>query len=471
HVAVYMEPEEYKNFFIHKTYQMTGRYVFMKNALAYVDSQGEYYYDEPTGKLYYYWAGDISDKSFARATSDYMLYFKNADNITVSGLRITGLDDAYLSHNDGCVSLGNTGGAPGAWDRGSEHGFTFDRAAIVFDSGNNLAVYDCDFAELGTRGIFGRHMLKNVTIEDNTFTRLGAGAIHLGAGGEQRTYSEGKSEFENIAIINNYVHDIAREYYSSFGIFTAFGKNVEILHNTVTKCSYSAIGLGLYYSFVSFDPTTSSSYHIYNAEIAYNYVGDFMQQIGDGGGIYVTGASADKTITGYMNYLHDNYVLFTKDTGNALNMVCGLYFDGAASNWHVYNNVIVQQSYGAYSGEGDGTLDAEYLQNMRKRRYNTYLIYLQRIASQFAYNILCENNYILNVRATDPEAQKDEVFRRGSINGVEKSLVDPTRNLEERSTHYIKDVSRIPIPAEEIIYAAGAPGYEGMADDLWNNDY
>ncbi|MBO5755692.1 MAG: hypothetical protein J6R89_06530, partial [Clostridia bacterium] len=90
HVAVYMEPEEYKNFFIHKTYQMTGRYVFMKNALAYVDSQGEYYYDEPTGKLYYYWAGDISDKSFARATSDYMLYFKNADNITVSGLRITG---------------------------------------------------------------------------------------------------------------------------------------------------------------------------------------------------------------------------------------------------------------------------------------------------------------------------------------------------------------------------------------------
>ncbi|MBO5653651.1 MAG: right-handed parallel beta-helix repeat-containing protein, partial [Clostridia bacterium] len=338
HVAVYMEPEEYANFFIHKTYAMTGRYVFMKNALAYVDSEGEYYYDEPDGKLYYYSATGVKDKSFAHASHDYMLVFNDVSGLTVTDLRFTGLDDAYLSHNDGCVSLGNVGGAPGAWDQGSELGYIFDRSAIVLNSGKNITISLCTFEELGTRGIFGRDLLSDIVIESNSFSRLGAGAIHLGGGGVQRTWLKGKSEFENIVINDNYISDVGREYYSSIALFVAFGKDLKITRNTVEKCPYTAIGVGLYYQPVSFDPQNSGSYHTYQAEIAYNYVSDFMQQIGDGGGIYVTGGNAKNTVVGHFNYIHDNYILFTNETGNGLgHMNVGVYFDGSASNWHCYS--------------------------------------------------------------------------------------------------------------------------------------
>jgi hypothetical protein len=469
HVAVYLEPEEYKDFYVHRGYFIKGRNVFMKNALIYVDGEGEYYYDEVAGKLYYYSEDGVSGKSFERGTNDYMLYFKNAKNITVSNLHITGVDDAYVSHNAACVTLGNSGAAPGAWDRGWEHGFTYDRAAIVFDSGENLTVSGCDFDELGARAIFGRDILKNVTVEDSTFVNLGAGAVHFGGGGEQRTWSDGKSELENITITNNYVYDIGREYYSSFGIFLAFGKNISITGNTVSKCPYSAIGLGFYYNAATFDPRTEESYHIYNAEISYNYVSGFMREIGDGGAIYVAGGNGNVNTLKevYFNYIHDNYVLFTNDTGNTRDITMGIYFDGSPSNWHCYNNVVAEHSYGAAAGEGDGVLDATYLANQRRRRAETTYIYPQRISSQLSYHLLFESNYILNVRATDAKAQEIEVF--GKSDGVPH--ITPSRGHIVENMHYIDDIMRMPSEVEEIIVAAGAVGYEGDPYLLWSNDY
>ena len=469
HIAIYLEPEEYKDFYVHRSYDIKGRNAYMKNALIYVDSEGEYYYDEFNGKLYYYSEDGVSGKNFERGAHDYMLYFKNAKNITISNLHITGVDDAYVSHNSACVTLGNSGAMPGAWDRGWENGFAYDRAAIVFDSGENLKVSGCDFDELGSRAIFGRNILKNVTVEDSTFVNLGAAAIHFGGGGEQRTWFDGKSEFENITISNNYVYDIGREYYSSFGIFLPFGKNITITQNTVSKCSYSAIGLGLYYNPATFDPRTETSYHIYNAEISYNYVSGFMREIGDGGGIYVSGGNGNvNTLQNvYFNYIHDNFVMFTNETGNGRDFTVGIYFDGSSSNWHCYNNVLAEHSYGAVYGEGDGDLDAAYLSSLRARRARTTYIYPQRIASQLSYHLLFEDNYILNVRATSAKAQEDEVF--GKTDGV--SHITPARGHIVQRMHYVSpdEIYYMPMEAEDIIYAAGAIGYEGDPYLLWEN--
>ena len=470
YVAVYLEPDEYKNFYVHRNYTITGRNVFMKNALVYVDSEGEYYYDENTGKIYYYSADGVNGKSFERGTNDYMLYFKNARNITISGLHITGVDDAYVSHNDACVTLGNTGAMPGAWDRGWENGFAYDRAAIVFDSGENLTVIDCSFDELGSRAIFGRNVLHNVTVDSNTFVNLGAAAVHFGGGGEQRTWADGKSELEDITITNNCIYDIGREYYSSFGIFLPFGKNITIKQNTVHKCPYSAIGLGFYYNPASFDPRESESYHIYNAEIANNFVSAFMREIGDGGGIYVSGGNGDvKTLSKvYFNYIHDNYILFTNDTGNTKDFVVGLYFDGSSSNWSCYNNVLAEHSYGAASGEGDGELNATYLTNLRARRNKTTYIFPQRIASQLSYHLLFSNNYILNVRKTTESAQQLEVF--GQSDGVPH--IDSSRGHIVEDMHYVTDVIRANHQALiDIVTAAGALGHQGDMNVIWNNNY
>ncbi|MBO5653006.1 MAG: right-handed parallel beta-helix repeat-containing protein, partial [Clostridia bacterium] len=465
HVAVYIEADEYAKFFIHGSYSMVGRYVFMKNALAYVDNENEYYYDENEGKVYYCSETNPSDKSFARGTHDYMFVFHSVKNVTLSDLRITGVDDAYLSHNDGCISLDNMGGTGMSYTQTSTIP-VFDRGAIVLDSAYDVTIVGCTFEELGARAIFGRNILKNIVVESNQFIRLGSGALHFGDGTNQRTWQAGRSEFENIEISNNYVYDVAREYYSSVAIWVSFGRNLSVLNNTVEKCSYTAIGIGFTYGIPGFNPGDfGDPYHLTNVEVAYNFTSGFMHEIGDGGGIYLSGGSAKKDYLGYFNFVHDNYILFTNQTGNGLgHMLVGIYFDGSASNWKCYDNVVVEQSYGAASGEDDELYREgdSYVVAMRKRRAGTTFIYLQHIASQITHNILCDNNYILNVRAKTPEAQKEEVY---------KTYVEVTRNLYEQNTHYVTDMDRIPIAAEEIIYAAGSYGHEGDPSVLWNNDY
>ena len=225
--------------------------------------------------------------------------------------------------------------------------------------------------------------------------------------------------------------------------------------------------MGFTYSVVSKEPGESFCNH-YNVDVSYNYVSGFMQNIGDGGGIYLTGGNAPIANTEYFNYVHHNYVLFDKGTGDGLgHMVTGIYFDGAASNWKCYENVVVEQSYGAVAGEDQGfdledEEDAAYLKALRNRYRGSTFIYMQHILGQITHNNLLDNNYILNVRATNPEKQKIEVY---------KTYIVAERNIVEQNTHYVTDIDRMPVGAEDIIYSAGADGHLGDPEILYGNDY
>ena len=462
HVAVYLVPKEYANFYVHGHYKMKGRYVYVKNALDYVDSEGEYYYDEPTGKLYYYSESGVDGKRLARPTNDYMFVFNDVANITFSNLRITGVDDAYLSHNDGCTSLGTRGGT--GEDVWGNFVSAFTRSAILLNDSRGLTVIDCTFEELGARAIMGKGKIANIHIENNEFAYLGANAIHFGDGTRERTWKAGVNWIEDVTIIDNYVHDVAREYYNAAAVWINYGKNISVLRNTIERCAYTALGIGFTYGLSKFDPT-EEAYHMYNVEVAYNYVTDFMQELGDGGGIYLSGGNATATYEGYINYVHDNYVFLSNTTGNGLgHFLVGIYFDGAASNWHCYENVVTDLSYGAAEGENDDLYAAgdPYTVAMRNRRSNCTLIYIQKIMNQECYHILCEENYIINVRATDPDAQKKEVYQ---------GYLDEKRYLYEEDTRYVVGVDRVPAEAEDIIYTAGVAGHQGDPTALWRNDY
>ena len=466
HVAVYFEKEEYANYHVHKNYSMVGRYVHMKDALAYVDSEGEYYYDDLNGKLYYYSESGVSGKRFARGTHDYMFYFDDARNITLSGLHITGVDDAYLSHNDGVNSLGGTGAVG---EPITEQVPAFDRSAIVLDDCYGFTVLGCTFDELGGRAIYGRGVLANIYVEGCSFERLGGNAVQLGNGKLEVNWVNGVCTIENVTITDNYVYDVAREYYTCSAIWLNQGKDITITHNTIDKCSYSGICVGYTFGIPKVNPGDGGWYHMYNVEIAYNYITGFMHELGDGGGIYVTGGNAPKEMVNtYFNFVHDNYILMSNTTGNGLgHMLVGIYFDGSTSNWKCYENVVVEQSYGAVSGEDEGfdltdEEDKRYLTAQRNRYRGTTFIYIQHITSQITHNILCDSNYILNVRATEPALQQKEVY---------KTYVVADRNIIEQNTHYVNGVDRIPIGAEDIIYNAGSYGKTGNPEILWEGNY
>ncbi|MBO5755804.1 MAG: right-handed parallel beta-helix repeat-containing protein [Clostridia bacterium] len=455
HVAVYLDVEEYASFHVHKTYSMKGRYVHLKNALDYVDSESEYFYDETTGKLYYYSESGVDGKTFARGTSDYMFWFEGIKEVTVSDLEITGVDDNHLSHNHGCYGLGGV--------VGRDNTLYYDRSAIRLRDCFGLTVVNCNFHDLGARAIHGDGKLENIYIESNVFTRLGAGAVHFGAGSLERNWNYATNYIEDVVISDNYAHDISREYYSDSVIWLHYGKDVDITHNTVDLCSYTAISVGWNFNTPTWTP--GERYQMYNVNISSNYLTGFMHEIGDGGGIYVSGGNAPKDWTENFNYIRENFVLLNNVTGNGLgHFLVGIYFDGSTSNWLCSNNVVTEQSYGAVPGEDDDLYESgdPYVTALRNRYTGTVFIYLQHIVVQITHNILCENNFILNVRAKTPEAQKQEVYR---------TYVVAERNLREVNTVYVTDVNRIPALAEEIIYASGCFGHEGDPTILYENNY
>ncbi|MBO5653634.1 MAG: hypothetical protein J6S44_05420, partial [Clostridia bacterium] len=388
-------------------------------------------------------------------------------NVLFTSIDFTGMDDDYLSHNDGCTSYPGSGADGQIKSENEAKNHAYDRSVILLDSCYGLEVYGCDFYDLPVRAIFGKGVLKNITIDSCSFVNLGSNAIHFGDATAERNWNSNKNCVENMLITNNYVHDVGRVYFPSAGIWIHYGRNLTVTYNTVDKVSWSAIALGFTYGIPKSDPSESFC-NLYNVEVAYNYVTGFMQNIGDGGGIYLTGGNAPITTLGYFNYVHHNYVLMSNGTGDGLgHMVTGIYFDGSASNWHCHSNVVVEQSYGAVTGEDDGfdmsnEDDVKYLTALRNRYRGSTFIYMQHILSQITHNNFLDNNYVLNVRATDPKKQHEEVY---------KTYIVKERNIIEQNTHYINGVERIPASAEDIICTAGSYGHEGDPSLLWDNNY
>ena len=208
-----------------------------------------------------------------------------------------------------------------------------------------------------------------------------------------------------------------------------------------------------------------------NVEISYNYVSGFMTEMADGGAIYVTGPNAPVDDATLKNFMHHNYVEFTDNTGDGRGgFLAGIYFDGASSSWHCYENVVLQNAYGAAEDETSyGEYGITYLesQKLMVRRTPAVFIYVQHIDNQETHNLLLENNIVLNVRAKEPTEQRYEVYRNYIIT---KDAVNG-RNVIERDTLYVVGLSDIPREAARIIMGAGCIDYFGNVEEIADNVY
>ncbi len=449
-VAVYLEMSEYKGFVIPSGYTFVGRYVFLKNILEYVDAENEFFYDEEIGKLYYYTEKDINDLKFSYPTSDYMFKFYDLENVTVEGLQFTGVDDNFLS------DFGHLGGQSA---NDSRVGGFPDRSAIYIEGCYGMEIYGNKFYDLGAEGITCRGWIQDLVIEENSFENIGSAAIRVG--NNTADWEPGLAGNLRVSIINNYVNNAATEYHQSSAVQIQSNKDCIIQNNTVMNTSYTAFSLGWRWSTVSWQRGDAINQD--NMDISGNYITHFMTELADGGAIYMLGGNATIDDTSYFNFIYENYIVFSNITGNGLGgMICGIYFDGSCTNWHCYSNVVVEQSYGAAVGEDDHDYDDTYITQLRARRNGSTFIYIQHIPSQLTYNILCENNIVVNVRNSAEDLQLKEVY---------KTYVVASRNIKETGTRYIKDVNRMPSMVENIIYASGAYEYPGDPGIIYENNY
>ena len=473
-VAVYMDPAQYEKFEIPVNanrvtgyFSMANRHVFVSNAFEFLDTTGEYYYDIEEGKLYYYSEYGIDDLVFSYPTMDNMFIFHNTRNLTVSDLTFWGVDDYTMTETGLAAAQAGANRINSTTNVSLMYraGFT-ERAALAMYDAYFVTIQDCYFHDIGGAAIYIEGRVEDTTISGNEIEMIGDSGIRIRGDRAANNEFSSRSGAERVTITQNYLHQIAQSTYNAPALYLASCKDVEIANNTIIGCSYSGMSIGWSWSAASWEE--HDKYNLYNVNIHHNYITDFMQNLGDGGAIYMLGGNLKPDNPKQINFIHHNCVIFSDTSGNGLGQQSdGYYFDGSSTNWSNYNNVLVEQSAGADRGAKENANDRDYALYMRRKGSHFFFKQYTTTGSAWSYNIHSSDNFVFNVRATTAAAQQKEVFFMGTDAHWQKCGHKVT------GTRYFSGTSKLAFPEsiKRLIEETGARMHPGEWEWLMDNEY
>ena len=312
----------------HGNLNVGNREVYLRNCPAFVsDEENTYAYDWFGGVLYI----NPKDKVHMRyhlvqyPTLENLFILEGLENLTLSGIVFTGTtsnficDHIYYSGQANCEIRA----------RRLRH------AAVLGSNMKNLTVKDCIFRDLGGNGLLLVDQTNRARILGNVFEYVSMSALSIG----NPTSSWGDPVNRNFSLVieNNRFEKIAYEYPSALCIYVGMVDTLKLRYNTVESCAYSAVSVGWSWSRAPY--SLGESCNIRNAEIAFNYIHNYMDVLRDGGAIYVLGGNCNPdTCSERFNCMHDNYAeLDVARDGSKY----GYYCDGSSTNWDVRDSVII----------------------------------------------------------------------------------------------------------------------------------
>ena len=324
HVRLKFEPNEFRDFVKehHSMLSIENRLIYYSNHPALL-TPGTWCYDSTRGVLYYMPENGMVEAP-AYSVIACLIEVKNADNVRFENLTFTGT---------GCVQPALDGYMSGQANTECRYG-VLPCSAILLKNIKNVSIQNCTFTELGSNGIQSVDRAENITIRSCIFKSNDMCAISLG--NHERAWLDEVANY-NFVIENNYLEHIGMEYPVCPGIFIGHIDGLKLNYNTIRDVAYSGISVGWRWDTVTFG--YGESVNIKDAEIAYNRIEDFMKLLRDGGAIYVVGGNCKVDHEQLFNTMHDNFAVRPQDA-EWKNCSRGYYLDGSSSNWHVYRNVI-----------------------------------------------------------------------------------------------------------------------------------
>lgn len=411
-IAAIVNEEDWSHFYHQFWATLKGRYYWGKNALTYLHD-GQFFYDRQNGVLYYQPSEgvDMTTAEIAYPNCETLIELEGLKNVTFTGLAFTGTTSNYINQN------GYIAGQAGAIKK-NNIGYLTD-SAIKGTNLKEFTVKECRFYQLGGDGINTRGRSEGFRIFGNRFETIAMTAIRIGA--PDGVYQVSTNANVNIEILNNYIYNTGAIYKSNVSVFIGPVFNLRINYNTFIDSSYSAVSVGWRWGRANWE--FGETVNVTNAEIAYNYLENFMSEMKDGGAIYTLGGNCTQDYTELFNSIHDNYCAVGNTTGQRTGCYTVLYHDGSSSNWYTYDNVIEIRP-----------------DNPSKFSYISF----QNVGSQQVYNITAENNYFINLN--------DPVYAVGA------GRVKPEYNLHEIDSHIGVTYGTLDDFAKNVILNAGCDG-------------
>ncbi len=382
--------------------------VWLQNSLPLLYENGDtVYYDQANGKLYLMENNiSVSDlDSYAYAGLTQIFKLDGVKNVTFEKVAFTGIDSKYITPDNGIACGQSASITLHKSDRTyTKPGFQED-AAIFAKNVDGLTVKNVSVYGALSTGITVKGVNKNIAIDSSRFENLGGTAIQLGDDGLANS-------MKNVAVTNNYVHEIGQLYKAACAINITFVANAKIIGNTVTRVPYTGISIGRMWATVGTDANNiiqGGQYNTFNVEVAYNYVSDFMMCSKDGGAFYLLGGNIRRDVNDktFYNFMHHNYVNLSYQTGryngndNSLRFTMGYYHDNSSSNWLDYENVLINTAM------------------LSNANAWFYAYYLQDIEGAEAQNVKLQDNYLIGFDTAQKIFIRDTVLNADF--GIESS--------------------------------------------------
>ena len=327
------------------------------NAPEFVDSEGEWWQDYSTGRIYY--------KPFA---DDRIENFVLTAPLTERLVTVAGTGLRPVEH----IAFENIRFEHAAWNRPTEHGHVTlqggfpladayklqqeglpwnsalenqawierpDAAVSVTDAAH-IRFDGCTFTHLGATGLDFAASVRDSSISNCTFDDIGGTAILVGS------FAEGPHEAhipflqtaderlfcERIEIRDNTVRNATVEDWGAVGIGAGYVRDTEISGNEVSHVNYSGICVGWGW--------TAHENGMRNNRITGNYVHDFALQLYDAGGIYTLSNQPDSEIS-------DNTIENLGEAPYATNdRGFYIYLDEATDGYTIRDNRCPEQRFG-----------------------------------------------------------------------------------------------------------------------------
>lgn len=405
-VAVMIDKNEWPLFVKAYCQSLLHRAYRLKNNLALL-SENSFYYDRKNGIVYYYPEDPevLRHAACAYPLLENILECKGIAHLSLHGLAFTGTTSNFVTEN------GYLTGQCGRIKK-NDVGF-LTHAAVHCESCSDVLIDGCRFYELGADALNFNMRTTDLTVKNSVFSRIGATAIRVGRA--LSAWNEETNANYRITIQNNRIDGTGLTYKSNVAVFLGVCMTARICHNTIKNSCYSAISAGWSWAIATWP--LGENRNLYDIEIAYNYIDNFMFGMRDGGAIYTLGGNAWAEYKEYFNFIHHNYMIVGETCGDSAVGYRVIYHDNGSSHWHDYDNVILAR-------EDLPPRDAFVIGGSR--------------------NDLIERTYILNYRNDTPASVWRPDGEEGFIGVIEK---DTVRNLSTENP--------LPDAVKEIISAAG----------------
>lgn len=346
---------------------------WIENAYELLNLPGEWYLNRATGWLYYMPKPneDMQNAVIIAPVLETLIKGTGALGSPIKNIRFEGLTFSYATW----LAPNSDYGWPDYFCSYPNKRDTW--ANINFSYADSIVFEKNVFALLGGLGIqLGKGSQNNI-ISGNHFFDISGGAIEtymsLPKTTDAREYSK------NNQVLNNYIHNIAREYQSGVAICMFWPRGATIANNELENLPYS--GISVQAGNGETDPSVSQSNKIQN-----NIVSNHMNTLNDGGGIYTTGAQPGSIISGNI-------------IKGQVNQYGALYLDNHSRYFTVFNNVIVGNAVSAtWIKGGDHYFYDNYWQNDLMFQPDSPHIPTARGPSRV------ENNTIITSEAEAPSA-------------------------------------------------------------------